>query len=199
MEEDAVKKIKEGDFEGARKIILEMEDGIRIEPSLYGRRVLLEKVARLKKIYNDHNRAEIGTIPFRSLTSFERRENKVDGIKDKRYIKGSRDELVTIEDCVEVVIEDCTNAVFEHFCCEKSVVLNNVKDCKVSCSAHQIRMNGCRNVELEAYTLTGVFLQNSTGIVVRRYGGRKDNRFKNVNDFSSPFESINYTVLPDGL
>ncbi|AFM98877.1 hypothetical protein EHEL_081770 [Encephalitozoon hellem ATCC 50504] len=195
MEQEAVRKMKEGDFEGARKIILDIEDCIRAEPSLYSRKSLLEKVARLKDIYNAHDVLEAPTIPFRNYTSFKKQENGLDGIKSKRYIKDVNDGVVSIEDCIEVVIENCCNTVFSHFRCDKSVVLNNIKNCKVSCSGHQIRVNGCQDVELEVHTSTGVFLQNSKGIVVKKYGAEKNNKFEDVYDFSSPFESRNYTIF----
>lgn len=197
MDEDAIRKIKEGDFEGARKIILNIEEGIREEPSLYSRKVLLEKVARLKDIYNTHNVVETPIIPSKNHTLFKKQENETDGIKNKRYVKDANNGVVAIEDSTEVVIEDCCNTVFPHFSCEKSVVLNNIKDCKVSCSGQQIRMNGCQNVELEVYTLTGVFLQSSKGIVIKKYGTKENNKFEDVYDFSSPFESRNYTIFPN--
>ncbi|CAD26486.2 hypothetical protein [Encephalitozoon cuniculi GB-M1] len=196
MEEDAIRRIEEGDFEGARKIILDIEDSVRAEPSLYNRKVLLEKVAKLKGIYISHNTAEAPFIPLKSRTLLGKHENEVGEIKNKKYIRNINNDLVSIKDCAEVIIEDCSSTVFEHFNCEKSVVLNNVRDCRVSCSGQQIRVNGCKNIELDVYTPTGVFLQSSTGVVIRRYGAREDNMFAHVYDFSSPFESRNYTVLP---
>lgn len=195
MEGDVARRVEEGDLEGAREAILSVEESIRLEPSLYGKRALMEKVARLKAIYNSRV-AEQPAVPLKAPVQFAGRENEVSGVKNKVYVRGVCDEHVSLGRCSEAVIEDCSNVVFEHFRCEKSVLLTNVRDCRVSCSGQQIRMNGCENVELEAHTATGVFLQDSKGVVVRRHGSRSDNKFDHVYDFSNPFGGGSHVVLP---
>lgn len=195
MEDEIVQRILDGEFEQARQGILEMEDRIRQEASVYNRRMLVERVRRLKEAYNNHNVVAMCEIPSRERVMLKERNVDVSVSKDKAVVRDVDGQTIQLRECGEVVIENCANTTFEHFVSRGSIFLIGVRRCKISCSGQQVRMNGCRDVELTVHTSTGVFLQESTGIVVRQYGDREDNRFRNVCDFSSPFENSNFSIM----
>lgn len=195
MEDKIVQQIKDGDFEKARKEILGLESKIRLEASTFSRKILLEQVRGLKEVYNSYNIVPISELPLKEEFLFSERTNEVCGVQGKIYKKNVREGTIKLDNCVEAEIEECSNTVFEYFECQRSVLLKNLDNCRISCSAQQIRINDCIDIELEVYTSTGVFLQNSRGIVIRKYDDDVDNKFMKVCDFSDPFGSSNFKVL----
>ncbi|KAM0671342.1 hypothetical protein CWI42_091720 [Ordospora colligata] len=195
MESEIVKRIREGDLEWARKAILSIEDSIKLEPSLYGRRALIDKIQRLKSMYNCHAPLESTEIQMVKPFLLTRQENQIADSEKKKCIKNLHGENVGINDCCEVLIEKCSECVFNHFCSETSVLLMDVKNSKISCSAQQIRLNNCENVELVVHTQTGVYLHGCKSIVICGYGNSECNKFACVYDFSNPFGGGSYRIV----
>lgn len=195
IESEIVEMLQNGELDEVRMRILKLEDNVKLESSTYNRKVLLDLVGRLKGFYNAYNISETPRISFKRPVEFEETRDELDRCKDKAHIKNINNEVVKLGNYIEVVIEDCCDTVFEYFECQRSVLLINVRNCKVFCRGQQIRVNGCENVDLIVHTSTGVALQDSKGIVVRGYGDNKDNRFMDVQDFSSPLSSSNFEVL----
>lgn len=197
MDDGITQRIKDGDFDGARRDILNIENSLWAENSPHGRKVLLERVRKLKGIYNSHNLVEASEVSLKEPVLFAERRVKVDGVRNKQDVQNVCDSVVKLDSCAEAAIENCSGCVFEHFECLGSVFLTNVKSCKISCSGQQIRMNGCTDVDLTVYTSTGVFIQDSRDITIRRHGDAEDNRFTDVHDFSSPFDERNFRIAEE--
>ncbi|KAH9410873.1 putative tubulin binding cofactor C [Ordospora pajunii] len=195
MENEIMERVREGDFEGARKAILKIEDSIRLEPSLYGKRALIDKIQRLKSVYNHHMPLDSAEILMAEPFLLARQENEITSADNKRYVRNMHGENVIIEDCCEALIEQCSGCVFDYFCSETSVLLVDVKSSRISCSAHQIRLNNCEDVELVVHTQTGVYLQRCKDIVIGRYGDSECNKFACVYDFSNPFGGGSYRIV----
>lgn len=195
MEDEIIQMIKDGDLDRARREILDVEDSIRVEISAYNRRALLNRVKMLKEVYSECSTVGISKISLKKPIQFEERSNSVNSTKDKTYVRNVSCGRVRLKNCTEAVVENCSDAIFEYFECRRSVFFMNVKNCQISCSGQQIRISNCSNIELTVYTSTGVFLQNSTGIVIKKYGDDEGNRFENVCDFSNSFSDNNFKIL----
>jgi hypothetical protein len=182
QDEATIKKIRNNRMGDAMRDIEAIEEQLRTERSNHIRGSLLERLRRLKRIYSEHLAYPMPKIEKKKLLQFKERSINVEGVRNKVFVSNKSDATVEVGDCVEAVLENCSGTEFRHFECQQSVVLSRLRDCKVSCTARQVRIDSCENLEVLADAKTGICVEDSTGVRVRKMDGSA----ADVRDFSRP-------------
>lgn len=116
----------------------------------------------------------------------------------KIHWKDLENQTVNESHCIEAKLENCKNITVEGLVCNTSLMLINVNESEIKCAAQQIRLINCNNIILHVFTETGVYLQDSTGVTVKKLDGfiiEAENKYDSVYDFSSPYDSKKFRIL----
>lgn len=186
--------IKDNKMEEAKSKIIELEVKLEQEQSRYQLIVLKKQIEELKNIYINNCKIYIPNIENDIKLEIKETPTIFIGNKSKFYIKNKKDEIYEQIDTIEGKIENCENIVIRNFNCKGSLLLINVINSEIECNVNQMRLINCKNVVLKIFTMTGIFLQNSTDISIMKLNNMIGNKYKIVYDFSSPFKNINYKI-----
>ena len=186
----------------AAAAILELEQRYTKERSKFVKKKLLEKIGDMKKIYNKilgARRPPVPRVDGKAETRLGSDVRRAQVSPRKKIVaencKGSAHVLTT---CDEAVVRFCRDIKVSNLECKNSLVLEELRDSTIQCSAHQIRMLNCKNVFLECFSETGIFLENCSQITVRGASfGRNShqNEFRSIYDLTDPFEAVNYRIV----
>lgn len=193
---DGIKKLIDEDrLEEAKDKITQLENRLTEEKAKHTQMMLIEQIRELKKLYIMKNQPNASEIERASNVSIPAITPRFESNERKQHVKNLRAQSLEPLKCIEATLENCTDIDVLDIQCEHSLLLVNVRNSKISCKAQQIRLIGCSNVILEAFTETGIFLQESTSILISqspRFSELVGNNYKLVNDFTCPFSDENY-------
>lgn len=192
--------IENGNLEEAKNKIRKLEEKAADEKSIHIQASLLRQIHELKQMYISKT-----TI---NLNGLEKNNNQAPSIKIIPEFDGNNSKLIlskvissTIDECIctESKIEACNDIIIKGIVCKNSILIISVTESTIRCSAQQIRLIGCRNIKLDVYTETGIFLENCSNIQITEAlfnnQSREKNMFREVFDFSNPNEAINYEII----
>lgn len=193
------KLIEEGQLDKAKNEIFGLEAELSREKSKHVRMSLLKQIQELKQLYTSRITPDTSCIEGASRASVVELASTFQSNASKVFLRDLKAEVLDPFDCVEAKIEDCAGIKALNIICKTSLLLQNVTDSDIRCCAQQIRLINCKNVRLEAFSETGVFLQDSSSITVSKsdisYNSSVENKFNEVYDFSCPYGSVNYQVI----
>lgn len=184
------------DAKRLEECILDLERKFAREKSGFVKKKLQEKIKCMKEAYMG-TRSQADLVPIQKKTMKVGVSPQLKANNAKVVIDGRENEHLSPPACVEATIRNCRNITVDHFVCTNSVFLERLQDCTVHSTAQQIRVTECTGITLVCFSATGVFLQDSTAILVREHKDANKsgvNRFSNVCDFSDPCGASNYSV-----
>lgn len=189
------KLIQTNKLEDAKKKIKELENQLSEQLSAYNFTSIKNRIERLKKEYINQNIQTLNDIPNANkiylpdnIAEFESNEQKI-------CYKNINNKKIDKIHCLECKIEDCKYIKCEYIVCENGLTLMNVSNSEIICSVGQIRLVNSENVKLKIFTKTGIYLQNSTGIIIYRLGNGFNNKYDIVCDFTNPLSNKNYIIM----
>lgn len=187
------KAIENGDLEFAKLKIMEIEAKLAEESSLYSQSILKGQLTELKELYFD--RKEL-VLPFTKPSTKETVEvlNTFDGSDKNPIFKNLSHFRIKEIQCNDATIENCNFIDSEKISCQGTVHIMNVHDSHIICHTTHLRISNCSKIKLEAFCVTGVFLQNSSDIEIIQIDEPGNNCSK-VFDFNSPLRNKNYKFL----
>ncbi|KAM0680988.1 hypothetical protein GINT2_000771 [Glugoides intestinalis] len=183
-------QVKNDDLDSAREAIEALELKLAEEPSQRLQEMLKTQITKLKQIYSER-------LDMRLEKTEEIKENKFfveikfDGSEKKRVLRGLKQVFISSLQCVDLEIVDCDLIETGIIECTGTIFLRNVKNATIRSKSMQCRVFGCKNILLECFSETGIFIQESADVRIRQ---TTDCKVK-VYDFSSPFENSNYEIL----
>ena len=189
--------IERGNLKEAKNIILELEQKASHEKSPYSQQLLLSQIHELKSLYV--SKENVINFEFVTLEQREVINTKINFESNNKKIHKKDLEAVVLEEieCNEAKFENCIGIEVVKIKCKQSLLLINIRNSRINCFAHQIRLINCENVTLTAFSATGIFLQESAKITIRKnldYEGVIPNNYNHVSDFSDPFGESNYIL-----
>ena len=188
--------IEKNKLEEAKEQIILIENKLSEENNSYSQRLLITQINELKNLYIIKKRGndKLEADKKKELEiRIDLKSTEEDDILDKIHISDKKDEVFDKIECKEIKIENCRNIFTKEITCEQTFLAINVIDSVIYCNASQVRLIGCRNIELHPFSKTGVFLQDSKEIKIIGKN-QNNNNFKSVFDFNCPFGSVNYTI-----
>ncbi|OAG29444.1 hypothetical protein NEDG_00577 [Nematocida displodere] len=89
-------------------------------------------------------------------------------VKESVYLlSGAQGRIITVDQKYETAkIENATGIVLQHLVLNTSCYLKNVSNSTLEVTAQQLRLVNCSNLIIHAYTKTGVYIEDSTHIIV---------------------------------
>lgn len=150
-----------------------------------------ETVVTAEASKNGHgNSVIIGAL---HLTAFNATTGKLFRLRDSTGLE--TDEV----ECQDARIENSRDIRVSNLRCKNSLLMIKVNNSVVEATAQQVRLTDCHDILLTVFTRTGIFLQNCSGIRIRKTScldaDGKANEYASVHDFTSPGSRANYTII----
>lgn len=189
----------EEDLIALEKAVSDLEHNLASERTSFLKMKLRNQIRELKETYNKQKKP-IDLEAKKKAPVHVHIDRKNAAVSNKKlYISGLAGSTIKPYDCVEALIANCRNMIFEYFECQNSVMLDNLQECTVCCLGQQVRVVNCCRVKLLCFSYSGVFLQDSQEIEIAEYMHSEIsnvfNKFDVVYDFSDPCSSRNYTLI----
>lgn len=203
-EEEIMNLIETGSLQSAQSSIHHLEKAYSSSKLLHTKKLLYTKITNLKKLF-----ASKSTSTSQKLTTFPNKQLqpqiKITHTSTPTIINNNSITIENLKDtfikvtmnATQIFIIKCENISTSKFECKDSVCIRDTSNSRIVCKAGQIRLMKCRDVVIEVYTETGVFIEECEGIVIRKLGwddGGGRNMWERVYDFSES-TGRNYKVL----
>ncbi|KAG0439678.1 hypothetical protein DMUE_2270 [Dictyocoela muelleri] len=181
------------------KLLNELQNSLIKEKTSYRKRILKEKIDNLRKEYEKLEKLEIEikntTENQNLLKNHDFMSNPLINM-NKIIIKNERNKMYKSINCSVLHVENSEylNVLADN---ADTLYLLNVNNSEVSGTFEQIRLFGCKNVNLKIFTKTPVTIEKCEKIFISSNGVEDDNQFDNVCDFSDPVGNKNYKILKE--
>lgn len=100
---------------------------------------------------------------------------------------------LNIKKTSQLIFRDCSGSYITGE--GDTAFIRDCKNCKFELTVNQLRLYGCENLVLKVYTKSGIYLEKCKNIKIESLGSDDDNKYRDVFDFSCPFEIRNYSFI----
>ncbi|WUR04229.1 tubulin-specific chaperone C [Vairimorpha necatrix] len=188
-------EIENNNLDLAKSLIQDIEKSLLTEKSDYTRGKLQEKLNKYRHLYSQK-------ISIKD-TKYHDAQINIPKLQDEVILKdfavyenlnNENIKFTGIQNCTKIKnVQTCT---FDYLEVKESLILEDSEDCFIKCRVKQLRIKNCKNIKFEIFVEGGISLEKSTGIFISKMESPEtSNNYKNVNDFTSPFTTENYTFL----
>lgn len=176
------------DYNQLENEILKKEEQFKEEKSEKIRSRLLNEIRNLSERYSKRNESVSLVVDKINHHFGPGMVPQASRMLGKKIITNLQNQQLAGLKCSELLIEDSKNIASQIMEVNGSLLIRNVQSSTIRSIAEQVRIKDCSNLELEIWTETGVYLENSTNISIQPLSCKRvgNNLYRNVIDFTSP-------------
>ena len=191
--ERAKKAIEMGDLTTAKEVIKLLELDLSEEQSVRTQSTLRKHIYELKRLFSCKLNFELSHIaPIdKEIISIN---NEFQGTKDYPIFREFNSTSLEGVECKDAVFENCNSIDVRNICCTGTLSIRNISNSYFRSHSSHLRVTGCKDIVLEVFCKTGVFLQNCTSIKIVPIA-EDGNNCNDVFVFNSPSNEKTYEIF----